>query len=168
MYVNSLVTAGRDTEAKAAVEKMKPLLSGDDRTLTLGQCYTMISEFDLAEQAYEVALQANPNDTILLRNLAILLSRSQQAEKLKACLTRLINVKPSEDPETQRNVAWGRRELAGQMASSGTYQDFLAALKLLEQNAGGNDELAGEDLAAWLTYAPVDRKRPHAAWQSTV
>ena len=62
---------------------------------------------------------------------------TQQADKLRKSLDRLVAVDASDDRQKQVDVAWGRRMLAQQMSGSGTFQDFEAALKVLEQNAVG-------------------------------
>ena len=149
-YIRSLVSLGRKDDAKAAIEKLKTVVPAENLTLVLGQSYATVSEFESAEQVYEQGLQREPNNTVLLRNQALLLLATQQPDKLRACLNRLVAVQPGDDQQKQIDVAWGRRALAQQMASSGTYQDFQAALQILEQNAVGGAELTGDDLGLWL------------------
>ncbi len=160
LYVRTLVALGRTDDAKAAIEQLKTKVPPEKQTFVLGQCYATVSEFASAEEAYVQALQREPDNTVLLRNQALLFMGTQQAEKLKQCLTRLIAVDATEDPQKKIDVMWARRMLAQQIASSGAYQDFQDALNLLEQSADGSSGLTGEDLALWLRLCG---SRPEAA-----
>jgi tetratricopeptide (TPR) repeat protein len=148
--VRALVSAGRRDEAQAAIEQIKTHVPAEHQAMTLGQCYATLGAYDMAEQAYAQAAQREPNNTVLMRNQALLFLSTQQQEKLRATLNRLIAVNAGDDRQLQADVAWGRRLLAQQLARDGSYQDFRNALELLNKNAGDGGELTGEDLSLWL------------------
>jgi tetratricopeptide (TPR) repeat protein len=159
VLVRALAGAGRRDEALAAIEQVKAHVPAESQGMTLGQCYATVGDYGMAEQAYAEAVQREPNNTILMRNQALLFLSTQQQEKLRATLNRLIAVNASDDRQSQADVAWGRRVLAQQMARDGSYQDFRDALVLLDKNAGDGGELTGDDLSLWLSLCA---NRPEA------
>jgi tetratricopeptide (TPR) repeat protein len=150
VYVRTLVNQGKTDEAKRAIEKMKSRLETENPALWLGQCYATVGELALAEASYDEAVQREPNNTVLLRNQALLFLATGQTEKLFACLRQLMAIDTASDEQTQVDVAWARRTLAQQLGSTGRYQDFLEALKTLEPNGNEGSTLSGEDLLLWL------------------
>ncbi len=148
-YVQLSINLGKRGEAEDAIRELQLNVPPERLPLLLGQCYTMLSSFAEAEATYMDGLNAQPNDPVIMRNLALLYQVSRQDKKHKALLQTMMNLQG--DAEADSAAAWARRETAKQAASSMGYEDFIAALKLIEKNADASGNLSGEDLNLWLT-----------------
>ena len=160
-YVQLLIQQGKRDEAEAAVAQLQTQVAQENLPQLLGQCQAMLGNLDQAQQIYDNAIQAQPNNTSLLRDAFALASAQKNQARVNQLLDQIIALdRPDADPTTAANVIWARRTKAQILASTGSYKDFQAALQLLEQNAGGEQQLEGTDLLLWLTYCS---SRPEAA-----
>jgi tetratricopeptide (TPR) repeat protein len=159
LFVQTLVAKGRTEDARKAVEELKKHVPADQQPLLLGQCYSTIRDFDSAEKSLSDAIATRPNDTVIMRNLALLYAAQQKNAELTKILEQMIAVTNAGDAESSRNVAWARRFLAQQLAATQSYGDFERARDLVEQNKDRNGALQGEDLALWLK---IHAERPEA------
>lgn len=159
LFAQTLAGMNRTEDVKKVVQQIKQHVPAEQQPLLLGQCYSTIREFDLAEEALTQALANQPQNTVILRNLALLQGARQQNDKLRQTLEQIVSVGNSGDAETARNVAWARRTLAQQLVATESYGDFLKAIAMLEQNAGPNGQLPEEDLTLWLKW---HAERPEA------
>ncbi len=123
----------------------------------------MLGNFDEAEKQYLQALKQEPNNVVVLRNLASLFLVAEKNDRAVPYLEKILALVGNDDPVTQQNVAWARRVKADLLLQEGSYKSFLDALALLEKNADASGQLPQQDLLAWLRACA---NRPDAAsWQ---
>ncbi|MCA9169349.1 MAG: tetratricopeptide repeat protein, partial [Planctomycetales bacterium] len=158
LYVTYLTKLKRKDDALSAIDKAKTRVAEDQRSLTIAQCYAVVGEYEKAEEEYLTALKDDPNNVLVMRNLAGVYQFSNNQEKFNAILERMSSLTPT-DENSRQQVAWSRRLRATNMAATGIFQDFVNATALLEENKDSNGELAGNDLELWLELHSV---RPDA------
>lgn len=121
----------RDTaKAEATLEQARAAVPAEILPLTLGPCYELLGRRAEAEEQYQAALAARPDDPGLLRVLALHYLVAGATEKADALLARLLDP-AAKVPEIFR--AWARRSRAVSLANS-TYPRFKEGLRLLDEN----------------------------------
>lgn len=123
-----LARGDRLEEARAAVEAAETSLPPDQASPALAICFEAIEKFDLAEENYRAALDAEPGDPRLARNLAAFYLRTSQPHKAEPMLKRLVQ---AEDGVSVEVASWARRSLAMAIAQQG-YPRFQEALAMLD------------------------------------
>jgi tetratricopeptide (TPR) repeat protein len=119
----------RQTEkALAAIRDAERQLGQD--SLALARCYEAVGREDLAEQHYEAALAAKPDDLAALRGTASFYMRAGRLAKARVSLERIKGLKKVAQEETSA----ARRQLAIIDLVGGNYQQFQKALQLIDAN----------------------------------
>jgi cellulose synthase operon protein C len=121
--------AGR---AEAAIEEAKKRLPAEQLPLSLALFHEALGRTEPAGEQYRTALEARPNDVILLRHAAIFNLRTGQAATGASSLRKLIEIASA--AKDANLAAWGRRQLALALALQGGFQEMREAQALLEQN----------------------------------
>jgi tetratricopeptide (TPR) repeat protein len=129
-FVRFLVATGQRDQAEAVFQEARRKLPPDRAALGLAHCCEALGYVDQAEQHYQAALEAKPDDLGILRSAAAFFLANGRSEKAKLCLRRLID-----RPQAPRaDVTWARRQLALVLAGEGHYRQFQEALALVERN----------------------------------
>jgi tetratricopeptide (TPR) repeat protein len=126
--VGFLAANGEKEQAAAIIEQARLKLSADSAPLALAQCYEIIGDKDRAEEQYNAAIDAQPDNAAILRSIATFYLRFGLSQKAELPLQRLLEP-ASKATEAERT--WARRALAVALATRG---DRDESLKLIEQN----------------------------------
>lgn len=122
---------GAMDQAETAIEGASTSLSPQQAPLTLAQCYEAMKKPEAAEEKYEAALAAAPQDPRIVRFVADFYCRSSKPVPAEALLRRIIDGKV-ESPDADK--IWARRQLALIYAGRGGYQNIQKARDLIEEN----------------------------------
>jgi tetratricopeptide (TPR) repeat protein len=159
--VQTLVAQNRLADALATIRQANLQLPESRAPLVLGQCYEMARDLAMAEHHYKMAAEADPNNKTLLRRLANLYITVNQADKATEYLNRLLEDAEPNAGRIDPNVAWARRAKAGMQAKAGAgYQDYLAAIRRINENVPKGGVMLPEDL---LLVARLALSRPDRA-----
>jgi cellulose synthase operon protein C len=129
--VQFLVMASEEDKADAAIQDAKASLAPKDIPLTLAQCYEKVNKFDAAQEQYEAALKASPQDIEVVRTVADFYRRAQKLPAAEALLRQILDGKV---PGKEADTMWARREMAKVLAAHGGYPELQKAIHLIEQN----------------------------------
>ncbi|OAI50400.1 hypothetical protein AYO44_17815, partial [Planctomycetaceae bacterium SCGC AG-212-F19] len=123
-------------EAEAVLGKAAAALPAKDRPLTLALGLEALGKFDDAQQQYQQALQALPEDVLVVRSVAGFYLRRGQLSQAEPLLRKIFEGKVKASATDQ---GWARRGLALSLASTGDWRRFADALALvgLKMDAGG-------------------------------
>lgn len=172
--IRFLAGTGQTKKAEDALQQARSKIPSDQLPLALARSYEYLGQPELAEQNYEEALAAAPQDPAVARYVADFHLRkaqypmseaTQRSEALlrsEAILNRIISGKVK---GKQADVIWARRRLAQIFGARGGYQNSNKAISLIEQNLAAAGPSA-EDLrikAKILANDPVAARRQEAA-----
>ena len=121
---------GRTDEALQEMNNLRGRLSDEDASYTLGQCYQALNQTQQAEQQYELALQARPDNEQVLWALAQLYLNKARWPEAEVLLRRLIALNSSASVA----AASARRAAAMVLTMQHGYPGYKEGLALLEQN----------------------------------
>ena len=159
LLVRNLMNNKKKPLALEAIRKAAPHLEKDPATLA--QLYELAGDGKQAEELYQAALDAKPDDLTALHQMVqffITSAQSGQAadtgkapssaagaakdqflpqiSKAGPYLERIIKkTKDSSDPAMVRELGWARRARAEIIAAAGDYDHVIEATKLIELNA---------------------------------
>jgi tetratricopeptide (TPR) repeat protein len=129
--VQFLSSIEAEDEAEKAVNEAAKNIPAKESPLALAQCYEVMKKTDAAEQKYQAALNAAPDDPLVVRGVADFYYRNGKPVPAEALLRKIIDGK-IKSPET--DVIWARRQLAIIFATRGGYTNLQKARELIEQN----------------------------------
>lgn len=144
--ITYLASNNKLEHAKKVVEEAQIKLPEDIRATTLARGYAAVGELERAEQFYQAALKAAPNDSTVARMAAefyINTNRLDQGKKLIDGILAQTEAAPAKEPD----LAWAKRASAKIKAMTGDYQSFLAGVKMLTPE---NGRLSLDDLMALI------------------
>jgi tetratricopeptide (TPR) repeat protein len=150
-YVLFLANHGRQAEALPLVKNDIPAKVAPERAgLAVAECYEVLSLATEANAAYDAALAARPDDSMLVRAVTAYRLRTGRIQDAVPLLDRIVKREVS---CSDADVQWARRVL-GLILSGGTdYRDFRRAA-----------ELVGLKLdASGVLQADADPGRPDSA-----
>jgi tetratricopeptide (TPR) repeat protein len=141
--VQHLVRNGRPRDAENFARQAENHLSADRAPLVLAQAYALLGNHALAEQYYQTALAATPENLGLRRTVAAYYLGTGQGSKAERHLRGLLQLTDSNNPSRSAHAVWARRMLAQVLAKDGSYLRFRTGLALLAANrvAGELSEL---------------------------
>ena len=163
--VRFLAASGQRDEAKSAFEQARQKLKPGDSpesaaivALTLGACQELLGDVREAETLYREAHRLAPNDPAILRQLVILLQRTDRKAEAAALLETTIR---GDVPPAVRR--WARRTLAFAMvAGPEGYSQVPAAVALLDENLREGGGLLDDQRAKSLILAVDPFQRAEA------
>ena len=129
----ALTTAKADEAIQEAQRRLPP----ERAALVLARGSAVTGQADQAEQQYQAALAAKPDDVALLQEVASFYTHTGQGPKAEAYLQKIL------DPRTKASEpqwTWARRQLAMGLATQGGYQKIRQALALVERNLQAQGE----------------------------
>ncbi len=164
LLVRHLMAIKKKNDAVDAVREASTALA--EKPLALARLYERIEDNAQAEQYFQKAIEANPDDLIAKRQFVEHLVGTGQVAKATPLLDKVIEQsQKSTEAAQQPHFAWARRTKAQLLASGGNYEQVMEATKLIEQNAV-NGKLNGDDAAAivnLLSARPEPESRARAA-----
>jgi predicted Zn-dependent protease len=135
LLVNTLVSAGKQAEAEAAVEKAGEQVPEKDRALVLAQCYEALRDLKRAEQSYLKAIGDRPRDLAANQALARFYLRTNRRETAMKYLDTIKREgAAATTPADKEIVSWAERGRAVAIATNGNWQQFQQAEALLLKN----------------------------------
>jgi tetratricopeptide (TPR) repeat protein len=121
--------------------------------LILAQCYELVNDPQAAEKHFLEARAAHPDDLAMSRNVAAYYLRSDQTDKARAEIEKLVAASPKTRND-QAQIEWARRENARLMAFGATYDKVKEAL------AQFGDDPAKMTVADRIAAAEILANRP--------
>ncbi|REK11586.1 MAG: hypothetical protein DWQ37_13820 [Planctomycetota bacterium] len=134
LYVGRLVSNQKKNKAVEAVRLALKYLG--EEPLVLGALHHMTGDLEQAETLYKQALDKNPNDLKVMRQMAQMYFATNRVEEGFEYLDRIIEQgSKSSDEDASNHVAWARRSKAQGLATSGGYQEVMQAIEMVKTNA---------------------------------
>jgi tetratricopeptide (TPR) repeat protein/Tfp pilus assembly protein PilF len=143
----------RDAEGwlRQAVALARRHLARDQVPLALASCYEALGQTVNAQQQYEAALAARPDDIVVLQNAGEFFSRTPgRGAEAEACLRKLLT---SSNNRSDAVRARARRNLALVIAAPGNYVRNQEARALLQQNLQENPDSPDDRCAQAEVFA---------------
>ncbi len=165
VLVDFLIRQNRIPDAGKALLDARRQLPEDRVNQVLGPGYEAIGMFVEAEQYYQAAIEAAPNDATAHRLMALFYLHTGRTDPLRRELLKVLDLS-EKDPREQANLIWSRRILADLLATDGDYADFLKAKRLLASNIKLTGP-QGEDLLR-LANLLSGRSDEPASWREAV
>ncbi|MGE0374879.1 MAG: tetratricopeptide repeat protein [Planctomycetaceae bacterium] len=145
--VDLLVRQGDQPAAEKTVAEAEQSIRSEQSAPALAACYELVRRFDDAEKQLKSALAADPQNAVLVQQLAAFYLRTGRQQAAATAARGVLD-----HPEQFRGVDLiaARRLLAGGMAT-GSFADFQEAVRLLELNLQeSQDPMADRRLLARL------------------
>ncbi len=153
-----LARAGKGGEAEALLADARRRLAPDRAPLALAFCHDALGQKQKAEEQYDAAVKARPDDVTVVQSAANFHLRAGARAKAEPLLRRLLDPALKAPAEA---AASARRNLARVLAGGG-YRQFLEAMALLDQNGKGPDAAAEDQRARAAVLATRGERRREA------
>ncbi|MGD9724643.1 MAG: tetratricopeptide repeat protein [Pirellulales bacterium] len=146
VLVRHLVANKKTAEAAEVIRQAQPHFAKN--LSIMAQLHEIVSDRQQAEQLYQAAIEANPEDLAALQQISehyIKLARSGPREQTLATIRQatpylekiVAKTADAKEPAKINLLGWARRTQAEILAASGSYEDVVNATKLIEQNRQG-------------------------------
>ena len=155
--VNFLVLNGRSLEARTEIQHAQIALPEEKRNIALAQGYQAIGDQSLADEYYQAAMDAAPNNARIRQMAAGYFILTKRYELAKPLVAELLKLKPTSGQDRDLQ-AWARRASAQMLSADGSYESFQQALKFLEPAPG--EKSAPSDLVVRISLLA---SRPEAS-----
>lgn len=129
--VRFYVVTGQREKAERAVAQIPSKIGANDLPLTLAQCLEALGRGPEAQQQYQEALAAAPQDANVVRAAADFYWRTQQPAKARELAERVLEGRVTAGDADR---AWARRLLAVLLVGEGGATNLQKALALVEEN----------------------------------
>ncbi len=129
--VRFLMSVDKDDEIEKVMVEAEAKIPKKERALGLAQCYEAMKKNETAQDQYELALAATPNDPATVLAVADFYCRNGNTKPAETLLLRIIGREvASKDSE----VASARRQYATILSQRGGYQNLEKARDLIDKN----------------------------------
>jgi cellulose synthase operon protein C len=125
--IQSLAADKRTKEAEAEIDKARAKLPKERASLALAQCYEAVGKLDRAQEFYQAALAAQPEDVPALQGAAGFALRTKKLPDAVAHLEKIVQLKFKDRDAADA----ARRVLALVKTLRGDYQESRKALELV-------------------------------------
>lgn len=132
--VNHYVNAKNLDAAKQVIAEAESKLPADRKERTLAPAYALVQEYDKAEPLYVVALEKNPDDLNLLRQVAAFYMETNKPQQMVDSLKTLLAKAGQAGTPGDAHGRWARRTLTQVLAASRSGADIRNAIKFLDSN----------------------------------
>ncbi|HEY7327907.1 MAG TPA: hypothetical protein VH592_09720 [Gemmataceae bacterium] len=129
----------REKDAEAVLDLVRQRLPAEQVELTLGRCYEILGRKQLAQERYEEALKAHPQDPIVVRRVAGFFWNSAKLAEAEKLMRDIVE-KRVKNPSTE-DVHWARYHLALVLAGTSDFGRFREALGLVGLKLDSNGQL---------------------------
>jgi tetratricopeptide (TPR) repeat protein len=130
-FVQFLNSNDKDDQAENVITEAAKQISAKDASLAIAQCYEIVGKSDVAENKYEAALSASPDEPRVLRAVSDFYCRTGKLASAESLLRKIIDGKVKADKD---DVVLARRQMARVYASRGGYRNRQKARELIEKN----------------------------------
>jgi cellulose synthase operon protein C len=155
--IQFLSSTEKEDHAERMIDEASKNIPAKQASLAIAQCYEVMNKTEAAEQKYEAALAASPEDPLVLRSVADFYCRVGKLVPAEAILRRLVDGKVK---VSDADLTWARRQLALVFSSRGGYRNLQKARELIEQNmAAGEVSVLDRRVKAGLDASDPDRSR---------
>lgn len=142
LLIISLIHAGQPEEARAEIEQLAQALPEEERLLTSARAYQILGDRPLAEQQYQAAAAAKPEDLGVQLQLASFYVDAAQTDRSQLSqaqlqLEKILEAAGRAPEKEAASQATARRLLAVVLANRGDVRQQEKALQLLKQNSAG-------------------------------
>ena len=134
--IQFLSAGDAESQAEKMIDEASKKLPAKEAPLTLAQCYEMVKKPEAAEEKYQAALSAAPDDPAVVRSVADFYCRRGKPIPAEALLRRIIDHKVKAQ---DADVVWARRQLALIFIARGDYPSIQKARELIEENLAAAD-----------------------------
>ncbi len=129
--VRFLYGLDKKDEISKVIAEAQAKIPKKEQALGLAKCYEVMNKNESAQDQYELALAAAPNDPEIVRTVADFYCHSGNSKPAETLLLRMIDQKVASN---DADVAWARRELAKILARRGGYKNLEKAGDLIDKN----------------------------------
>jgi cellulose synthase operon protein C len=124
-------------EAIAALEEAKAAVPAEQLDTLLAQGNELLGDSEMAEKYQLARLEANKDNLMLRRDVALFYLRNNKVEEARAQIEAILAARQGKDD--QGNIAgsqaWARRTLAEILARQGNFADIQKAIDLVQKNS---------------------------------
>jgi tetratricopeptide (TPR) repeat protein len=149
-FVRFLAQANQKAKAEEVVRGIANRVPAEQAPFILAECYDVLNQPGRVEEQYLNVLKKSPANPDALWLLAEFYDHHDQLPRAEPYLRRLLEPQTAAAPAAQ---AMARRLLAITLASTGNYEKFEEALRLLEQNAPDGKPSVADQHARAKIYA---------------
>lgn len=153
--VQFLSAGGKEDKAEEVIAEASAKIPPQKAPLALAQCYEAIGRIAAADEKFEAALAASPQDPAVVRAVADFYYRTGKVAPAETLLRQIMEG-AFKSPEA--DVIWARRQLALILVARGGYANVQKAGDLLEKNLAAGASSA--DLATRRIKASLDAASP--------
>jgi cellulose synthase operon protein C len=134
--VRYLAFTDRNPEAEVVMAQAQRKLPPDKLSLALAECHEVLGHRDQANEQYQAAVKARPDDVLVLRSVAAHAMRAGRFQDAEPYLRAILEGKGK---VAEADVDWARHSLAVVLTAQNDYPKLLQALTLvgLKLNAAG-------------------------------
>ena len=132
--IRFLSSCGKEDQAETLIDAASKSIPAKEAPLAIAQCYELIGKMEAAEEKYEAALTASPQDVLALRSMADFYCRAGKTVPAEALLRRIVDGKVKAG---DADMIWARRQLALILAAQGGYGNLQKARELDQAELGG-------------------------------
>ncbi len=150
--VQLFVDIGQSDRAKPLIGLMESKLKNEQALPTMARCCELLNEPDKAEQKYQAAVKAFPQNSRVLRQSADFYLRRKNSAAAEPLLRAIIAL---QSPAALMDACWARRNLAEILAARLNLDGLRQALALLDENLKSK-AVAMEDLRLKARFLVAD------------
>lgn len=136
-FIGFLVRSNQLEKAESLLDEVKQSITDEKLPLTLASCYEAMRQTSSAEEHYQTALSASPDDARVLRRVANFYLSQGNSIATKPHLERMVGQAITVEPDDLR---WSRRNLAMILSSQGDYASYERGISLLNQNLASDSD----------------------------
>ena len=160
VLIQFLSATDQTAKAEEAIRQAQAKIPAKDAPIALAQCYEAIGQRDQAQERYEEALAADPDNAVVVRYVADFYLRNGKPLPAETLLKRIMDGK-IEASEADRR--WARRRQALVFAARGGYQNLLQAINLIEKNLDESETTQDKRIKAEMLKGLPSRSRRREA-----
>jgi tetratricopeptide (TPR) repeat protein len=128
-----LVEVGQPDKARPLIPQAEHTLKSDKAPVTIALCWELLNEPVKAQETYEAAVKAAPQNCRVLRQVAGFYLRTGKTASAEPLLRTIIS---RQSPATLLDACWARRNLAILLRARGDSESRRKAIELLDENLG--------------------------------
>jgi tetratricopeptide (TPR) repeat protein len=144
--ISFLASNDKVEHAKKTVEEAQIKLPEDIRAMTLARGYAAVGDLDRAEQFFEAAVKAAPDNSTATRLAAEFYLNTNRLDRARKLIDNILAQSKSETVNAQ-DLEWAKRTAAKIKSLSGDHKAFLEAVEMLSSK---NNRMSLDNLMALI------------------
>ena len=129
--VRIVVNLGQGEKVQPVIFEAEKSLKGEQAPITLAKCLELMNQRELAQAKYESAAKASPQNSHVLREVAIFYLRVGNFDRAEMLLRQIVKLQTA---ARLGDVCWARRSLAQILRGRGDFDHLCQGLALIEEN----------------------------------